>query len=219
MKNLIIIGAGGFGREVFGWAKHIQSSTNNWKIKGFLDDSNTALSGYKGYPQIIGTPFQYMPSENDLFCCAIGNTQLKLKICRHLENIGAVFTTLMHPKAVISKNSKIDKGCIIGPNVVITTDVVIERYVILNVSSSVGHDAFIGEGCTINSHSDINGFVKLGKGVFLGSHASILPKTKVGEFATVGAGSVAIKRVKPFSTVFGVPATTISISQHKKSVP
>lgn len=37
MKNLIIIGAGGCGRELLQWAKDINEIDKRWNIKGFLE--------------------------------------------------------------------------------------------------------------------------------------------------------------------------------------
>ncbi len=209
MKELIIVGAGGFGREVYRWAKDIEKVSNSWRVIGFLDDNPSALEGYQNYPPIIGSPLKYLPAENQVFVCAIGDTKAKLKVCRSLEKVDANFTTLIHPSATLGGNIKIGDGSILCPRVVITTDVFVGKYVILNVGASVGHDSTIADGCTINAHADINGFVNLKEGVFVGSHGSILPNTVVGDFATIGAGSVAINRVKPGTTIFGVPAIKI----------
>lgn len=209
MKKLIIVGAGGFGRETFNWAKDAEGAGSEWRIGGFLDSNPRALDNYQNYALILGNPVGYQPNPEDLFICAIGNTKQKLEICGHLKKIGAQFATFIHPTAIIGRNTTIGKGSIICPKVVLTTDVTIGSHVILNVYASVGHDAVIGDGCTINGHCDINGFARLGQGVFLGSHASVLPHATVGDFATVGAGSVALRHIKPGATVFGVPAIKI----------
>ena len=39
MNNLIIVGAGGFGRELLQWAKDINKVEKKWIIKGFIDDT------------------------------------------------------------------------------------------------------------------------------------------------------------------------------------
>ena len=210
MKKLIIIGAGGLGREAYNWAVDIHEKRTEWKFVGFLDNNPNALEGYNYPLTIIGRPEDYVPNENELFVCAIGNTKLRIEICRKLELAGAKFTTLIHNTAIIGRNTIIGDGCIICPRVVITTDVHIGNHVILNIGATVGHDAVIGDCCTLNGHVDVTGFVKLGKGVFMGSHASVIPDTVVDDFAKIGAGSVAVRRVKMGTTVFGVPATTIA---------
>jgi sugar O-acyltransferase (sialic acid O-acetyltransferase NeuD family) len=210
MKKLIIIGAGGLGREVYNWALDINEKRTEWKFGGFLDKNSNALECYNYSLPIIGSPEDYVPNENDLFVCAIGSTKLRIEICRKLELAGANFATLIHNTAIVGKNTIIGDGCIICPRAVITTDVHIGKHVIINIGATVGHDAVIGDYCTLNGHVDVTGFVKLGKGVFMGSHASVIPDTVVDDFATIGAGSVAVRRVRTGTTVFGIPATTIA---------
>ena len=67
MKDLIIVCAGGFGREVYYMAKQI----GKWNIKGFIDDNIHALDGVNIALPIIGTIKNWVPSENE--------------VCLHLE--------------------------------------------------------------------------------------------------------------------------------------
>ena len=51
MKDLIIIGASGFGREVLQIVKDINKAVMTWNIRGFLDDNLNALDDYEcDYP-------------------------------------------------------------------------------------------------------------------------------------------------------------------------
>ena len=49
MQRLIIVGAGGLGREVFSWASHHPDCGQVWNIAGFIDDNLTALDNFS-YP-------------------------------------------------------------------------------------------------------------------------------------------------------------------------
>jgi hypothetical protein len=73
VKNLIIIGAGGFGREMFAAAREAVGYGEDFVIKGFLDGNPDALRGYAGYPAIIGTPETYEISDDDVFITALGS--------------------------------------------------------------------------------------------------------------------------------------------------
>ena len=44
MKNLVIIGAGDFGREVSWVVERINAQTPTWNLLGFVDDSPSAAS-------------------------------------------------------------------------------------------------------------------------------------------------------------------------------
>ena len=210
MNRLLIIGAGGFGREVINWARDVPIHARDWEVGGFLDANNKALEAYNCEVSILADPMTYLPQSGDRFACAIGHTATKLRVCNHLKMRGAQFVTLTHPTAVIGERCLIGEGCVICPGAIITADVTIADFVTVNAQATIGHDAVVGKGCTLSGHVDVTGFASLGEGVFLGSHAVILPKAQVGDYAIVGAGSVVLKRVKPGATVMGVPAKQIA---------
>lgn len=208
-KKLFIVGAGGFGREVYGLAQDVAAAGADWIIAGFLDYNDNALDKYCYPINNYGDPAVYQPAGDDYFVCAIGDPVAKLSIITQLKLKGAEFITLIHPNALIGPNCVVGEGCILCAGAVLTADVRVGNFVTINIHSGVGHDAIIDDGCTLSPHVDITGGVQLGKGVFLGSHATVLPKVKVGDFAKIGAGSVVIRNVPAHGVVFGVPAKTI----------
>ena len=108
MKRLIIVGAGGFGREVYSYALHIQSLKNEWEIAGFIDDNPEALKGYNYPLAIIGTIRNYQPQKEDVFTMAIGlPTGQKMSIAQNLVERGAHFISLIHPSSGQSINSQL----------------------------------------------------------------------------------------------------------------
>lgn len=209
MKRLLIVGAGGFGREVLSWARDAQSAQGGWQIAGFLDTNPKALEGFPCPAEILGDPLTYQPGDDDLLVCAIGDPATKLQVCRDLQARGGRFPTLIHPTAVIGGDCRIGEGSLLCPGAVITANVTLGDFVMLNVYATVGHDAVIGAGCTLSAHTDVTGNARLGEGVFLGSHAVVLPGAQVGDYAVVGAGSVVLRNVRARTTVVGVPAKQI----------
>lgn len=205
-KQLIIVGAGGFGREVLQWAEDIMKCRSDWTIQGFLDANPAALEGFACKYSILDSPDGFRPGPADLLVCAIGDPLTRMTVAASLTSRGARFATLVHPTAIVGARSVLGEGCILCPNVTVTTDVQLGRHVIVNNHATVGHDAVVGDCCSLFCHSDVTGAARLEAGVTLGSHSSILPGVKVGEFAKVGAGSIVARRVKPYTTVFGVPA-------------
>jgi sugar O-acyltransferase (sialic acid O-acetyltransferase NeuD family) len=204
-RRLVIIGAGGFGREIFRWADQV--ADRQWSSIAFLDRGPNALDGFQVNAPIIGDPETYQPESGDLFTCAIGiPTKAKLSLARRIQSLGGTFVTLIHPTALVGDSCKLGVGNILCQYAVVTSNVTLGDFVTLNVAASVGHDAVIGDGCTLSGHADATGRVTLREGVFLGSHATITPRATVGEYAIVGAGSVVVTNVKPHTTVFGVPA-------------
>ena len=208
-KNLIIINAGQFGREVFTWAEQAIQAGASWWIKGFLDDRPDILTPFNYEPPILGSVENYTPEPDDLFLCAIGEPKLKQHYCSILEAKGANFATLIHPTAVVGHDVQIGAGSILAPFTQLSCDIRLGKHVTFGTFSGAGHDTLIGDWSQINGHCGINGNAVLEEGVFLGGHVCILPKAKVGAWAYVGAGSVVLRRVAPHTKVFGNPATTL----------
>lgn len=205
MKELIIVGAGGFGRELLQWIKDINNIKKIWEIKGFIDDNLNALDKFNLEYSVIGSIKDWHPGENEVFACAIANPVVKEKVVSLLKSKGAIFSNIIHPKATIGDYNSIGEGLVAYPNAIITTNATIGDFVTL-LSSEIGHDAKIGDYATISSYCDITGGVKLGKRVFLGSHVTIVPGRKVGDDAYLGAGSVVVTHIKDGIKVMGNPA-------------
>ena len=206
MKQLIIIGAGGFGREVFSWALGTEEYGREYAIKGFLDDNPSAL-GHTVLPVgIIGSVRDYEPSEDDVFVCAMGRPAVKEECCGLIRGRGGEFVNIVHRSVVIGRNVVLGKGVILCPGVTLTCDIRVGDFVSFNLNCAVGHDVVVGDYSQMSSFCDLTGGVRLGKGVFMGSHASILPGVTIGDGAVIGAGSVVVSNVGPGLTVIGVPA-------------
>ena len=209
MKDLLIISAGKFGREIYGWASQAIAQGAPWKIKGFLDDRPYALDGFDYPVGILGTVTGYWPEAKNLFIGAVGDPHDKIKYYTPLLKRGAVFTNLIHPLSTVGPNVTLGHGVILPPFSMLTSDVKVGNFVSFGGFSGAGHDVTIGDWCQISGHCGINGNAVLEEGVFLGSHSAILPHAKVGGWAYVGAGSVVLRRVKPRTKVFGNPAVPI----------
>lgn len=208
-NNLIIVAAGGFGREVYTWACQAVCAGSPWIIKGFLEDRPEVLGRFRYNVPILASIESYEPTGNDLFLCAVGEPFVKQRICALLEAKGARFATLIHPTAVIGHEVHIGSGSIIGPLTQLSCDIQIGKHVVFGTNSNTAHDTIIGDYGQVCGSCEINGSAVLEEGVFLGSHATVLPRARVGAWAKVGAGSVVLRRVKPRTTVFGNPAVEI----------
>ena len=211
MKRLVIIGAGGFGREVAEWARHCPAYRKEWEIAGFLDDNPAALDRFTdfGLP-ILGNTQAYEPRADEVYLIAIGHPPMRRIMRERFEERGAVFTRLIHESCVVGSRVQLDPGVILCPRVVLTCDLAIGANSALNVSTAMGHDARMGRDCQVSSFCDITGYVHIGDGVLFGSRASVIPGRKIGDEAVVGAGSVVVADVPPKVTVFGNPARILT---------
>jgi sugar O-acyltransferase (sialic acid O-acetyltransferase NeuD family) len=211
MKNLLIIGAGGFGREMFATAREAIGYGDDFVIKGFLDGNPPALDGYEGYPSIIGTPETYEIEDNDVFITALGNLDSRRRCVAMIEQRGGEFISIVHKTASLGPNVKVDAGSFIAHNVVLTADIEVGRHSCVFHGTVIGHDTKLKDFTHIYSLVSIGGGVRIEDGASVFPGARIVPRVTIGERATVGIGSAVIRNVEPGITVFGVPAERLRI--------
>ncbi|KFF05892.1 PglD-related sugar-binding protein [Flavobacterium reichenbachii] len=209
MKNLIIIGARGYGREVYNLALQCAGYQKDFTVKGFLDDKADALDGFENYPEIIGNVEDYTIQENDVFCCALGSVKWKKHYIELIESKNGTFINLIHPTVIIHSNVKLGNGLIAFMYSNISNDCTIGNYVTIQGFVAIGHDSKIGKWSHLNAYSFTGGFAVLEEEVTLNTRSTILPNITVRKGAVVGAASLVIKNVKENTTVFGVPARKI----------
>ncbi len=208
MKRCLVVGAGGFGREVVSWALDVKQA--EWTIAGLLDANPRALDG-KDFPYpVLGDPDTWTPAEDEVFLCGLGIPEVRMRVCDGLRSRGARFLKLIHPTAVVGVRAEIGEGCIIAPQAVVSVNSTLERFTVINVCAYIGHDVRIGEGTLISGHCDIMGYVCIGRCCLIGGSAAVLPGRNVGEHSVVGAGSVAVHDVAARTTVVGVPARALA---------
>lgn len=209
MKNLIIIGARGYGREVYNLAVQCNGYNKDYVIKGFLDDKSDALEGFEDYPEIISDVENYKIQEDDVFTCALGSVKWKKYYVEMIISKGGLFINLIHPTSIFNLNVKLGIGLIVFMYSNISNDCSIEDFVTIQGFVGIGHDSRIGKWSHINAYSFMGGYAILEEEVCLNTRATVLPNIIVRKGATVGAASLVIKNVKANTTVFGVPATVL----------
>lgn len=210
MRQLVIIGAGGFGREVAWLVERINEHKPTWNLRGFIDD-NEAIWGSSegGYPVLGGT--QYLMEQNETYVvCAVGSAKTRKKIIEKLQKGNVKFATLVDPSALISPRVEIGEGTIICAGTIVTVDVKIGKHVIINLDCTVGHDDRISDFVTLYPSVNVSGNVVLGEGTELGTGMQVIQGKNIASEVIIGAGSVVVRDIEESGTYVGVPAKRIS---------
>lgn len=206
-KNLYIIGARGFGREMAVSLPAWDGFSDKYVIKGFLDDKADALDGFQeGYPPIVSSVEDFSPGENDVFFCALGAVEWRRKYIDIMLSKNAVFDTFICPWLTFVKARHIGVGVAITGPATVSPDVVIGDFSLLHPNVILGHDVNVGKHVVIENGVFCGGYVEVGDGATIHTRATILPHKRIGVGANVGACSCVVRNVPDGATVFGNPA-------------
>ena len=207
MERLVIIGAGGFGREMASAAVEARGFGKRFDLKGFLDARPGALDGFAGYPPVIGSPETYEPCPGDVFITALGNIAARRRCAAAIEGRGGRFISVIHRSASIGTGCEVGEGTFVAHNAVLTANVRVGRHACVFHGTSIGHDSVLGDFSHVYAQCSIGGSVMVGEGAAVYPGACVAPRRKIGAGAVVGIGSAVIVNVPPGATVFGIPAS------------
>src|SRR5438552_15807924 len=109
MLDILNLGAGGSGREVYQCAKDSLPG-NEYRLKGFLSSRPDDLDGFGIQERVLGDDASYAVQENDRFVFAIGNIEAKKHSVERMKARGIKCLTLIHPTAVVASSSVVVEG-------------------------------------------------------------------------------------------------------------
>ena len=208
MRDLVIVGAGGLGRETVALIRDINQHNPEWNFIGFIDEkeSGHTVEGYK----ILGDLefLLSMPEKPDV-AIAIASAKVRKRIVSVLKEKGFQFPSLIHPSVSIGPGVSFGEGCIICRGGMYTTNIQMGNFCISNLNCTYGHDTQVGNFVSIMSHTAIAGDVYVGDGCYFGLHCTVINLTKIAENCTFGAGSVVVRDIAETGTYVGVPAKRI----------
>lgn len=211
--KLVLIGAGGFGREALDVveAENAAHGGGRYELLGVVDDSPTPENLRRLSKR--GAPYLGKLSENHdwpaggvHFLIGIGNPQVRKAVSSMCEGLGLTPAIAIHPSAVIGSDFTAGPGTVICAGVQISTNVSLGEHVHINPGVVVGHDAELESFVSINPGSIVSGNVRVETGSLLGAGSVVLQGLKIGSNAVVGAGAVVVRDVPGSVIVKGVPA-------------
>lgn len=210
-RRVVVIGAGGFAREVAWLLREIDAASPRFSFAGFVVSDLAKLGPHDSRERLLGD-YAWLDAHRDRFdalAIGIGSPAARLKVSRELlrEFPEALWPPLVHPTARFDRDStRIGPGVLVCAGVIGTVNLQLRAFSMVNLACTLGHEADLGEGCVLNPTVNISGGVVLEEGVLVGTGAQILQYLRVGKGATVGAGAVVTKDVAAGVTVVGTPA-------------
>lgn len=211
MKDLIIIGASGFGREVAWLVERINKVNPTWTLLGFIDDSESLQGKTVNQYPVLGKTEDVVRFTGAYFVCAVGASKIRERIIERVKtyNPSIRFGTVIDPSVEMSDLVTIGEGTIICAHTIITVNIRIGSHVIINLDCTVGHDAILHDFVTMYPSVNVSGITEIGRCSELGTGMQIIQGKTVGEYSILGAGAVVVKDIPPKCTAVGSPAKPI----------
>jgi sugar O-acyltransferase (sialic acid O-acetyltransferase NeuD family) len=207
MKPIVILGAGGFARELM-W---LIESIGSWKILGFirsdLQGELSEIKGYRNYPTIGNFKIDYPNFEDIYFCLGAGSPKVKQSMDLEARAYGLIPSpALVHPNVKLHSSIQLYENVVLCAGTSLTVDITIGYGTMLNLHCTVGHDTIIGDFCTFSPGVHLSGNVVVENNVECGTNSSVLPFCTLGKGSVLGAGAVAVKSIPAGVVAVGIPA-------------
>lgn len=211
MKDILIYGASGFGKEVACLIDRINLIEPDWNIIGFIDDDESKLGHeVSRYGKVVGNrkTLKEWPSPVAVVV-AIGNPQIMKKVTDEIKTYPHLsFPNIIHPSFGMAdeETCHMGRGNIIQRGCFFSCDVTIGDFNVFNGMVVLGHDVRIGSHNIIMPAVRVSGAVTLGEGNLLGVSSIILQGIRIGNDVNLSAGSVLMKKPQDGMIYIGNPA-------------
>lgn len=207
-KPIVIVGAGGLGREIRFLIREIDKATLSWNFLGFYDDhvpKNTLVN----HSPVLGTLEDLNNCKEPVaVVIAVGHSILRKQMRDRLSNDLLYYPVLVHPTAYIGETEFVElgEGCMITAGVIMTTNIQVGKHVLLNNAVHIGHDTVLEDYVSIMPGANLSGHVYVEEAAFIGTGANLINAVRVGKETIIGAGAAVVDSIPSFCTAVGVPA-------------
>lgn len=210
-EQIVILGAGGFGRETLDVVEALIGAGEPLKLLGVIDDRPRDVDlqrlSERGVP-FLGNAEEWLLTfkGDERFIVAVGSPALRKELTKSLREAGLRAITVIHPHAVVGSQAQIGNGVVITSGVQVSTNVTLGDHVHLNPGSIIGHDTSLEDFVSVNPGAIVSGNVVVQTGVLLGAGSIVLQGLTVGAGSIVGAAACVTRSVSAGTIVKGVPA-------------
>jgi len=190
-----IIGAGGFGREVFWSLTPIERNNTVFFVNDeYWDNSD---------PNIL--PLSLFETDKYEIIVAIGDSFARKNVIESLPKSTKFFTHIHPSVQILGENVEVGEGSIICAGSILTTNIKIGKHSHLNLQTTVGHDTVIGDFFTTAPGAKISGNCTIGDRVYVGTNASIREKIRICDDVTIGLNAGVVKNIYEQGVYGGTP--------------
>jgi len=209
-RDLVVVGAGGFGREVIDVAEAINAVHHTWRVVGVVDDApseaNLERLACRGVEFLGRTHEPLGWPDRVWYVVGVGSPRVRRMIAGRYDAAGLLAATLVHPVATLGSDVTLGAGTVVCAGARITTNIRLGRHVHVNPNVTIGHDTVVDDFVSLNPASSISGDCVVGEGTLVGVGAVVLNQLRIGAGATVGGAACVVRDVPSGTTVKGVPA-------------
>lgn len=217
-KPLIIVCAGGFGRET---AAAVQAD-DRWELLGFADDDPALRGRAVDGVSVLGSPEEAIgeaPEAHLVVCQAGPSSGLRRALVSRLRLPPERYATIVHPTAWLAGSASIGPGTVVLAGVVATSTIEIGSHVAIMPGVVITHDDIVEDYATLAAGVRLGGGVRIGSGAYLGAGALLRDGITVGAGAVVGMGAVVTRSVPPGEIWFGTPARARGVATEPARLP
>jgi sugar O-acyltransferase (sialic acid O-acetyltransferase NeuD family) len=209
--RIVIVGASGHGREVFGIIQAINEvHGERWAVVGFVDDAPSDANSERVErlgSKILG-PVDVLAGIDPRthYVIGIGDPQIRAVVATAVNRSLLNAASVIHPASSVGPDTVVGSGVVLFAGARVTTNVQLGDHVHINQNATVGHDSVLGPFVSVNPLAAVSGDCRIDENVLIGTNAAVLQGLHIGGGATVGAGACVVRDVPARVVVKGVPA-------------
>ena len=194
MRDLFIVGAGGFGREAVWIVERINNAAQQplWNVIGFADDDPSKQSGnFEGYPLLGSVEKASQDNPGASVFIAVATSATRRNIYARLR--GHDFPALIDPSAQVSPTTEFRHGTLISVGAVVSVGTDIGKFAIISSRTGIGHDVTVGDFCNLAPGVTLSEHARVGQDVHMGANSCVAHGVTVPDGTIVPCGTAVLK--------------------------
>ena len=126
MHDLVIIGAGGHGRETLDIVEAINAAAAPkplWRFMGFVDDGPVVQDRLDRRNVTVAGTTDWLEANHTTYVIGIGAPEVRAQLDQRLTHAGIAAATLVHPMASVGSDNSTGHGVLLAAGARVTTNV------------------------------------------------------------------------------------------------